>query len=405
MNVASAPSSLSAAPAAASLTGGALPAGGGHRLVFANQLRGLAALAVVVSHLIGVFWGAREVVSWATSTPVQPGDAPGVFQLVSQPWFNFGPFGVSVFFLISGLVIPISLGHHSQGSFLLARLLRIYPTYLACFAVNLGAAWLASRHFGQPFNHGWSSIVANALLIPDLKAQLIIDLVNWTLCIELKFYVLMALLAPAIRRGSVSVLFAIGFGLLAANLMVQIPDIQHALRGVPEIARGIRFASPYLVFMLIGVLFNYRLRGLLSLRDMAAGMAGLGLLFVACWRSSAFAEQFPVVTINYAYGLALFAGLFALRRHIRPFRPLDALADISYPLYLIHSLVGYTLLRALMITGGMGYAAALAITLPACLLVATLLHLGVERWSITAGKRLARRAPRATVSPASATAG
>jgi peptidoglycan/LPS O-acetylase OafA/YrhL len=363
------------------------------RLIFANQLRGLAAFSVMLSHLIGVFWAERSVVAAATSSPAQPGDVPSLFWLVAHPWFNFGPFGVAIFFLISGLVIPISLGVHSRPSFLLARILRIYPTYLAALAVDLGVVWAGSRYWGLPFGHSAHTILANALLIQDFLAEPSIDLVNWTLCIELKFYLLMALLASAIRGGSVAALFAVAAGALAFNLAASTPLLASVAAAWPGLIDVVSHESFYVVFMLIGVIFNYRLRGLLSLHALFASVAGLLLLFVACWRSGALAGQYPVVTANYVYALALFGALFMLRRWIRETRPLDALAAVSYPFYLIHGLVGYSLLKVLMLAGGLGYVAALAITVPIVLAVATILHLGVERWSIVVGKRLAVAKP------------
>ena len=89
------------------------------RLIFANQLRGIAVLAVVFSHLVGVFWGMRDFVGLASASPAQSGPPPDLFILVSHPWFNFGPFGVGLFFLISGLVIPFSLERHTRGTFLM----------------------------------------------------------------------------------------------------------------------------------------------------------------------------------------------------------------------------------------------------------------------------------------------
>lgn len=360
----------------------------GQRLVFANQLRGLAAFAVVLSHLIGVFWAERGIVAAATSSPAQPGDAPGIFWLAAHPWFNFGPFGVAVFFLISGLVIPISLGVHSRRSFLLARALRIYPTYLVALAINLGIVWVGAHYWGLPFGISFRTILANALLVQDVLAWPSIDLVNWTLCIELKFYILMAVLAPAIRNGSVAVLFAVALGALALNLAASTPLFGPVTKARHGFIGLMSRESFYVVFMLVGVLFNYRLRGLLRLPAFLASIAGLFLLFVACWRSSALAGQYPVVTVNYAYALALFGALFLLRQRVRGTWPLDALAAVSFPLYLIHSLVGWSLLKVLMLEGGLGYVAALAITVPAVLALAATLHVGVERWSVARGKRL-----------------
>ncbi len=64
--------------------------------------------------------------------------------MTANPWFMPGPFGVALFFLISGLVIPFSFDRHRTGAFLLARLLRIYPTYLAALLIEvltLPARW------------------------------------------------------------------------------------------------------------------------------------------------------------------------------------------------------------------------------------------------------------------------
>ena len=65
------------------------PAGTGNRLAWLDVLRGLAALAVVFNHF-GYF--------------VPPGLKATVYQ-----WVNPGDYGVFVFFLISGYIVPASL--------------------------------------------------------------------------------------------------------------------------------------------------------------------------------------------------------------------------------------------------------------------------------------------------------
>ncbi len=79
------------------------------RVRFANQLRGVAALMVACSPLVGVVWLMPDVVSLVTATPTQTDTVPGIVGLVVYPWVNLGLLEVGVFFLISGLVIPFSL--------------------------------------------------------------------------------------------------------------------------------------------------------------------------------------------------------------------------------------------------------------------------------------------------------
>ena len=80
---------------------------------------------------------------------------------------------------------------------------------------------------------------------------------------------------------------------------------------------------------------------------------------------------------------------------------LDFVAAISFPLYLVHALIGFSLLKLLMLSGHMAYLPALAVTLPVVLLVATLLHVTVEVRSIAMGRLLARRS--GTEDPAAVT--
>jgi len=360
----------------------------GQRIVFANELRGLAAVAVAISHLLGVFWLMRDAVSAATFTPAQLGpNHPWALSIVF-PWFNFGPFGVGLFFLISGLVIPFSLDSHTRGTFLLARLLRIYPTYIA--AVLLETALLAGNAhlWGIPFGLGAWTVISNALLIHDLVGQPSLDLVNWTLCIELRFYLVMAVCAPAIRRGSVATVFAVALLACAINLAVAAGAFGPPLPDPLLPAYTASTEAMFVVFMLMGVLFNFHLRGLLRTPALLLGIVALGTLFVFCWETSVLAFQLPGVAANYFCALALFAALYGLRRVVPRMPILDALADVSYPLYIVHALTGYSVMRLLMLRWHAPYPLALLAGVAAILAVATALHLAIERPTIRMGRQL-----------------
>ncbi len=362
----------------------------GGRIEFANQLRGVAALSVAASHLVGVYWLIPDVVSLVTFSPAPAASPPAIVSLFRFPWFNFGPFGVALFFLISGLVIPISLESQGRTGFACARLLRIYPTYIAALLLEMAVLGVASLAWQRPF--GWSAgaILANALLIYDVIGVPSIDLVNWTLSVELKFYLLAMMLLPWLRRGSAAALLAVAVTILAGNAAMAAGLVGDIAAPLSTLSYTFSSHSVCLTFMLIGVAFNFHLRGLLS----TAGLVGLGAvllgLFTETWRLGVFRDQFPVVTLNYDLAVLLFALLYAVRRRVRPNRLLDAMAAISFPFYVVHSLLGYSLLRGLMAGAQLGYGLALVITLPALLAVSTALHLLVERPTIRIGRRLAR---------------
>lgn len=360
------------------------------KLIFANQLRGLAAIFVAISHLAGVFWIMRDFTGMATATPVIDGAAPPILSLAAQPWLNFGPFGVGVFFLISGLVIPISLGQHTRGSFLLARILRIYPTYIVALLLEMAVLHANAIYWGKPFPYGNRAIVSNALLIYNTVGQPCVDLVNWTLCVELKFYLLAMLLATQIRRGSVLTLLLTGAAILAANVVLM-SSLFHTGDFPNDLAAQFTIESTFVVFMLIGVLFNFHLRGLLRLSGFIGAWAGMLALFLASWTQSAIASQFPVVMVNYLYALALFSVFYLLRGYARPVRVLDFAASISFPFYLIHSLIGFSVLKILILRFGFSYVPAVCITVAVLVCVASALHFTIEIKSVAMGKVLARR--------------
>lgn len=361
------------------------------RLIFANQLRAFAALSVVGSHLVGVYWGVRDFVGLATASPVQGGDPPaGLYHLFHLLYLHFGPLGVGVFFLVSGLVIPISLSQHSRATFLIARLLRIYPTYVAAIAIEMATVHASSAFWGNPFPYDDWTIVSNALLIHDLVGRPTVDLVNWTLCVELRFYLLMAMLAGPVRRGSLAALFGVAVAALAGNALVRLPEVAGAI-GRPDLIESLGPQAVFIVFMLIGVLFNYRARGLVTASAFLRAAAAMALLFVACWWESPLRAQFHYVLCNYGYALALFGAAFALRERFRPVRVIDALAAVSFPIYLLHAIVGYSLLKALMLGLGWGYLPALAASCCAVLALAAALHAAIEKPTIRMGRALSAR--------------
>ncbi len=361
----------------------------GARLVFANQLRGMAALSVVVSHYAGVFWGLRDFIGLSTSSPPIEGTTPAIVMLLGNPWFNYGPFGVAAFFLLSGLVIPLSLSAHTRASFMGARILRVYPTYLVALLIEMAVLHADAAYWHRPFPFSNLQIAENALLIHTSLGQPVIDLVNWTLCIEMKFYVLMALLAPSVRAGRVIPLLGIAGCILVAHVGAHRLMDSSVLAG-PGFWQASSYESLFLVFMFIGVLFSFHHRRQISTQWLLVYVFTMFAIFSFCWPLTSLGGQFPVAWINYGYAFILFTIFYRLRFHARPVPALNFLAGISFPLYLIHAMLGFSLLKWLMISWQLKYSVAVLITFVSVVLLATLLHVTIERKTMALGRRLAR---------------
>jgi peptidoglycan/LPS O-acetylase OafA/YrhL len=145
------------------------------RLAWLDALRGLAALCVVVDH------GNTLVLRSA--------------QAFWSQWFDLGQYGVFVFFLVSGYIIPASLERKgSLRGFWVSRAFRLYPLYLLAIALS-AVGYLTGYGTLRGAEHTPVAAVASWLLmIPNLLTGPNVPNVTWTLSYEMTFYLLLAAL-------------------------------------------------------------------------------------------------------------------------------------------------------------------------------------------------------------------
>jgi peptidoglycan/LPS O-acetylase OafA/YrhL len=173
----------------------AAAAGTGSRLAWLDVLRGLAALAVVFNHF-GYFLPS------GVKTPV-------------YQWINPGDYGVFVFFLISGYIVPASLERKgSVRTFWVSRLFRLYPLYLLAVAI---AVTLYMMHVGGLRGEGAdpeTSILSQTLMMSNVLSGQNVPNVVWSLSYEMIFYLLLtALFMARVHRRSSR--YALAFAVVA----------------------------------------------------------------------------------------------------------------------------------------------------------------------------------------------
>ncbi len=356
------------------------------RFEFANTLRGLAALIVLLGHYVVVFHDIKGSVSW-----FPPREEPLYFNAYA-PWaieimryLNPGPFAVSLFFLISGLVIPQSVAalagkRNGRMAFAVGRLFRIWPTYCICLTVSLVVMSVMPylNDYRLPFTR--SDVVANMSLFRGLIGAPQFDGIVWTLEIEVLFYLYVLLAWRWIAAGRLTPLFLIAIVAIAASGRGANVDMSLAWNG----AANLLYPLPYLTFMSIGVAFNYHSRGMLGSRPLLATAAAmfavfLGVAMVHQWDRS--------VMWSYGIALSVFALFYACARGWTGGPVLGFLAKISFPLYAVHPVLGYTGMAFLLSIGFSDWAALFIMTMIA-VLVAWLIHAAVETPSHKLGKSL-----------------
>jgi len=347
-----------------------------NKVIFADQLRAIAVLAVLIIHWCGIYWGARDVVGEYIYAPPVPGAMSPLLGWLMPPTFNYGPFGVSIFFLISGFVIPFSLRNKKPVEFLTSRVLRIYPTYVAGTCVMLLSAWLSSLYWGADFVVDFKRLIANVLLVHMDLGYPSIDLVNWTLAIEIKFYIVCALMFRVLRSANIIPILAFSLGVL--GFCEWIPA------GIT--LESLKIQLLCLVFMFIGTCFYFlHLRAVETWNGVLCIMMLLGV-FIMAFPHTQWSPQIPDTPRNYIYGLALFSVFFCFRNKFRPIPGVGLIAKVSYPIYIIHSVFGYALMRAL---GDIGvpFEVAIVIAFISVLVIACGLHVFVERPTMNFGKQ------------------
>lgn len=112
----------------------------------------------------------------------------------SGHWFAIGWIGVPVFFVLSGYVIPHALRQRrrSAGQFLLARLWRLYPTYLVLSLLLIGMVWLLEQLLVPGVEPLQSGKLLDSLVFGWGRNDRLYLYVGWTLFWESIFYLAVA---------------------------------------------------------------------------------------------------------------------------------------------------------------------------------------------------------------------
>jgi peptidoglycan/LPS O-acetylase OafA/YrhL len=114
---------------------------------------------------------------------------------VITPWFDTGMYGVMVFFLVSGYIVPASLERKgSVRGFWVSRVFRLYPMWVIAVAAVLVLAVLGVAGLRGADEYPAASTVAHLLMLQDLLGIRNAVNVLWTLSYEMVFYLLITFL-------------------------------------------------------------------------------------------------------------------------------------------------------------------------------------------------------------------
>jgi peptidoglycan/LPS O-acetylase OafA/YrhL len=164
------------------------------RLAWLDALRGIAALCVVYEH-----FGARVLVS-----------ADAAVHRIFDP----GLYGVLVFFLISGYIVPATLEQRRElRSFWISRLFRLFPLFALAIGITLVFGSFGMANLAAQRQNVGETALAHLFMLSDLLTGPNLIVVIWTLSYEMVFYLLLtALFTVRLHRrsGTLAVIFVTG---------------------------------------------------------------------------------------------------------------------------------------------------------------------------------------------------
>jgi peptidoglycan/LPS O-acetylase OafA/YrhL len=311
---------------------GGAPAGR-DRLYEIDLLRITAALAVVIYHYTfsGYAGHLTSIAFPALSTVTR-----------------YGYLGVDMFFTISGFVVLLSAWGRRPREFVISRIVRLYPAYWVAVTITAIVAITLSRGL---FKVTPAQYLANLTMLNALPGIANVDVVYWTLWAEIRFYLLVFVLAwIGITRGRV--VTALWLWLAATAVMEA-----HILPAGPAEKIDLIVQSQWSHYFIAGMAlcliyrtgFSWRLGAVLVV---AYGNAVYQAINFAHRVSDRYHQALHLPAIVAVITVIMVATtLIALRVTRRFGRPWFAVAGaLTYPLYLVHAYNGFALFNRL---GGM----------------------------------------------------
>lgn len=365
-----------------------------NKFLFAHYLRGVAAISVVLTHYGSAFFNANPILSSYINIPLLDDTSyPWLFRIVPPELPGFlAVFGVAIFFMISGFVIPISIEKYNIVQFILKRFQRLYPTYFFVFLLNMSIAILGFYIFFSPESHyPYNKLDIFSTLFIGFGTFVInvkqLDPVAWTLAIEILFYIIAALffnLCFKLRKNKIIALTDVLFLGLALNIAVLLisKNFEEISSVFTLISIGSVTKALYLIsFMLFGTVFYLRARGRIDIKPMIVTLSVqyMCLIFVSTKIHPAAMYLPPVLMFSW-FGIVIlvFTLFYVVRDRITVNRYASYLGDISYPLYLCHSYVGYFIIGIILHYHLMPKTLAIFIPLPLVIYISWLIHVHIE---------------------------
>ncbi|MBL4648697.1 MAG: acyltransferase [Aureispira sp.] len=313
-----------------------------------NSLRGLAATAICFYHFV-----------LSTANYVE--------EVWVRTLFYYAQYGVPLFFVISGIVLPLAMLKNDYqfkhwSTFMLKRLVRLEPPYLV--SLVLATAYLmfqTYRHSGIVAVSGLNFLLHLGYLIPFVEGQKWINPIYWSLAVEFQFYLFLSVAFIGLKQS-----------LFSRRLLMYI-----LLLGACFISHEKALIFRWLPLFMVGIVYVLQQHKIIPFKEFAiVSLFSFGLIY--------YRLGFPNLCV------AIFT--LSMVHYFPNYNPKYSswLGKISYSLYLMHLIIGQALVNFLSHTYRLPYQKIIVILLGYTLSVsvAWLLYRRIEHPSKQASLKL-----------------
>lgn len=278
-------------------------------------------------------------------------------------------FAVESFFILSGFVIARSIDKRSRFEFAQSRIVRLLPAIWICALItHIAALTIASAGQPQPTLRGFLVAMTFVPLAVSVGGC---DWSYWSLSYELRFYIYVGLGLLWLRSSTGMFRAVCGWMVLSVVALA-----------FPITSRVV--LSPFSAFFIVGCLLHLlRLPDFPRQRALVALVVAAGIAVAQVLAESATKPDFIQVDVLEAVGIVLVScALVVGAAHVPPLPAkvasfIKLLGGASYPLYLLHQLLGYYLMQA-AISAGMPMVASAAIAALICIALSAVIALVLE---------------------------
>lgn len=251
---------------------------------------------------------------------------------INFPW---GAWAVNTFFLLSGY---LTLRNYKEGGirFLYKRFARLWPAFVVCVLLTSGVMFFLMPDYLRSVK----DILLNFTMFPTYLGAKAVDGVYWTLPLEILFYFwIMVFMSKKLRPHLIKCLYGWMLLIVAISLLKYIGYSNLLVKAV-----GVLFVAQRGECFMLGCV--------IALWHKKDSRKHLFPLVALCFVNSLINFGVPMTMWTICWGVAILAisqGKIRFANFNSHFvgKTLTFIAGISYPLYLLHQYIGFSIIRLL----------------------------------------------------------